>query len=280
MSTIPLLPQGLDRRTSFAPACHPPWDKAGQANAVSVPGLARNIQVKIASTRAEWEEAFELVADNYQARGYEAPGSELRFTSYHALPSTVVLVAKTARGVAATFSLVADNHLLGLPLERVYGAELRQLRGSGRRIVETTSLADRDLGQREFVQVFQTMMQVAFQYGVLQGVDTNVIAINPRHCPFYSKLLGYAALGPRRAYPQVRGAPAEALFLDIDPLRTKAPALYQRMFGRPLPADVLRADTIPPDLVRQFAQRSSQTNPCLVEEILRYVADWGCPRRW
>src|SRR5262245_52448561 len=55
-----------------------------------VPEPARDLHVKVASTRAEWEEAFRLVADNYQARGYETPeAAEFRFSSYHVLPDTV-----------------------------------------------------------------------------------------------------------------------------------------------------------------------------------------------
>src|SRR5262245_31445795 len=54
--------------------------------AIPVPGCTRPIQIKIASTRTEWEEAFRLGADNYQARGFEAGDCDYRFTSYHALP--------------------------------------------------------------------------------------------------------------------------------------------------------------------------------------------------
>ena len=62
---------------------------------IRVPGVARDIRVKIASERAEWRDAFQLVSCNYQARGYEEPfASKVRFTPYHALPDVVTLVAK------------------------------------------------------------------------------------------------------------------------------------------------------------------------------------------
>ena len=247
---------------------------------VPVAGLRRAVEVKIASTRQEWEEAFQLVADNYQARGYEAGDCDCRFTSYHALPESVVLVAKTEGQVVATFSLVPDNTLLGLPLEGLYRDEIQELRRHGRHIFETTCLADRDLGLREFVQVFQALIGLAWQYGVARGGDTNVITINPRHRSFYTKALGYVPLGPWQSYPAVQGHPAEAYFLDPRLMRAKAPEAHARIFGEPLPPEALRAPRMPAALVRHFARNSSQTDPRLVEEILRYVETCGSPRRW
>lgn len=248
---------------------------------IKVPGLKRDVWIKFASTRAEWEEAFQLVSDNYQARGYEAAcAGALRFTSYHALPDTAVLVAQTAGRTVATFSLVADNHLLGLPLENAYRAEIGVLRRNGRRMFETISLADRDLGPREFVQVLMTMTQVAFQYGVANGGETNVITVNPRHRDFYTKVLGYAPLGPRRSYVQVQGHPAEAFFLDPSLMLAKVPGMHQRIFHRRLPREVLAAPRMPAELVRHFARRSSQTDERFAEEILAHAAKVGSPRRW
>src|SRR6266851_6392264 len=84
----------------------------------NVPGIARNVEVKIASERNEWEQAFALLAETYKARGYEAADSNaLRFTPFHALPDTVTFVAKYQGNVIATLSLVLDNNLLGLPME-------------------------------------------------------------------------------------------------------------------------------------------------------------------
>src|SRR5262249_34231498 len=156
--------------------------------------------------REEWEEAFQLVADNYRARGYEtaAPG-KIRFTPYHALPETVTFVAKHDNRVVATMSVVPDNTLLGLPLERIFPDEISALRVSGRRIAEATSLADTDLGLREFIPVFVALIKLAMQYHASQGGDTSVIAVNPRHSSFYKKVIGFVPLGDCRDYPLVQG---------------------------------------------------------------------------
>jgi hypothetical protein len=85
-----------------------------QPRPLAVPGLWRDIHVQFAATRHDWEQAFELVADNYQARGFDQEGFDYRFTSYHALADTVVLVAKEGGKVVATFSFPSgEPHLAG-----------------------------------------------------------------------------------------------------------------------------------------------------------------------
>jgi hypothetical protein len=248
---------------------------------IPVPGIARDVQVRLASELADWEEAYQLVASSYRACGYEPPSSSgLRFTPYHVLPDTVTLVAKHARRVVATLALVPDNILLGLPMESIYGAEIRQLRQEGRRLVEATSLADTDLGLREFIQVFVTLIKLAMQYHVSQQGDTWVITVNPRHRNFYRKVLGFVPLGPCRAYPTVQDHPAEAYYLDLNIMRASVPRMYQEIFGEPLPASVLSPVTMPLPLVRYFGRHSSQTDSRAIEDILQFIDRFGSPRRW
>jgi hypothetical protein len=137
---------------------------------IEVPGITREIRVKIASEREELEDAFRLLATNYRACGYENQSTGLfRFTAYNVLPSTVTLVAKHEDRVVATLSVVADTGLCGLPMESIYRAEIDGLRREGRRLAEATSLADQDLGIHEFVRVFKTLIKVGMQYHVRRG---------------------------------------------------------------------------------------------------------------
>lgn len=287
MSVITMLPGVSGNRIShvgrFAAVLDTPVRRGTRApicRSVPVPGVARPIEVKFASNRLEWEEAFQLVADQYQARGYESAGVDCRFTSYHVLPDTVVLVAKSRGRIVATMSLVADNTLLGLPMEGLYKAEMQELRRQGRHLVETGSLADRDLSPREFHQVFLTLMQLGWQYVVGQGADTTVIAINPRHSAFYTRLHGFLPLGPRRAYDRVQGHPAEAFYLDSGLMAARVPEIHSRIFARPLPATALVAPRMPHHLIYYFAAHSSQTRLATVEQILWNVDQGGSPRRW
>ena len=248
---------------------------------VPVPGIARDIQVKIASEFEEWEQAFELVASNYRAKGYEAESAKpFRFTPYHALPDTITPVAIHEGKVVATLTFVADNTILGLPMESIYGSEIEVLRGAGRRLGETTSLADSGLSTREFLQVFVTLIQVVMQHHTAQGGDTWVITVNPRHRNFYTKVLGFKPLGPCREYPSVQGNPAEAYILDLDLMRANAPKMYQHIYGVDLPEETLANPRMSPNLVRFFGSKSSQTDYESIDEILHLSEILGSPRRW
>jgi hypothetical protein len=249
--------------------------------AVAVPGLTRNVEVKMASERGEWEEAFRVVAQSYRARGYEASAChDFRFTPYHALPDTVTFVAKEAGQVVATLSLVADNWLLGLPLEEIYRAEVAGLRRAGRRLVEVTSLADRGLNLRDFSPIFVALMRLMAQYGLSQNADTWVITINPRHREFYRRVMGFVPFGPQRVYPSVGNHPAEAYLLDLGLAKANAPQMYQQLVGQPLPAEALTAPRMPVEVVRDLVKGSAHPDERLVDRIHAPDRCRGRLRRW
>jgi hypothetical protein len=252
-----------------------------QPLAIPVGNLARSITVQVASRPNDFEDAYRLVAANYLASGYEPPGSKpIRFTPFHALPDTVTFVAKDEDHVLATFSLVPDNHLLGLPLETIYAQEIAALRRTGARMAEVTSFAAADMSLREFSQVFLSMIRLMKQHHVRHGGDTWVITVNPKHRTFYTKALGYVPLGPCRPYPKVQGAPAEAYVLDLDGMRARAPEKFHEMFGEALPDAALTVSRLPANWVRYFVTQSSQTDNETLEMILRYVERVGSPRTW
>jgi hypothetical protein len=239
---------------------------------IPVKGVSRPIEVKFASTESEWEQAFALAAARYSASGYESPGANrLRFAPHHALPDTVTLVAKHEGEVAATLSIVMDNRFLGLPMEETYPDEIAGLRREGRRLAETTTLADAELGMREFRQVFVTLIKLGMQYHRNQGGDTPVIAVNPRHRLFYTKMLSFQPLGPCRSYAAVQDAPAEAFWMDYDLLKANAPKMYEEIFGEDLPREVLFAPKMSRHLIRQFGGQSSLCDPDEIEQILSFT---------
>jgi hypothetical protein len=207
-----------------------------------VPGLTRDIRVKIATERFEFEGAYELLAANHRARGAGCPGNESYLSTPHrGLPDTVTLVAGHAGRVQATLSLVPDSAAVGLPMERLYGAEIAHLRREGRRIAEAVGLADAGLTVREFVQVFKALCTLAVQYHSGRGGDTWVIAIPPHHRDFYQRVMGFVPLALRGSSPTVQGHPAEGYLLDLELMAANAPQMYREVFGDPLPATVLAA---------------------------------------
>ncbi len=271
-----------DSSVSPAPVPFPLLDGKRTPMAIRVPGVARDIRVKIASERAEWRDAFQLVSSNYQARGYEEPfASKVRFTPFHALPDVVTFVAKHEGRVLATFSMVPDNTLLGLPLECIYGDEIRELRRSRRRLAEVSSLAaDKDLGAREFRAVFVAMIRLLMQYHLSHGGDTWVITVNPRHRDFYNRRMGFIPLGPARTYSSVQDHPAEGYWLDLDLMRQAAPRMHREVFGEWLPGAALAAPRMLPHVVKYLGDRSTQDARDTIREVMDLDEFFASPRRW
>jgi hypothetical protein len=251
--------------------------REGARASVRVPRIGREIQVKIATERHEFKQAFEILAANYRARGYEAPGEKpYRFTAYHALPGTITVVAVEGDRVVATFSLVPDNSLLGFPMESIYGPEIERLRRDGYRPAEVISLADQGLSAREFVQVLKTMMKLGIHHGLRHGVDSWIISVNPRHSGFYRKVLGFQMLGAQRSYPTVQNHPAEAHLLTVDSLESHAPQIYREVFEEAIPDSALAGHRWSKDHVRYFGTRSSQIDEPALEGLIDSVT--GVPR--
>jgi hypothetical protein len=242
-----------------------------------VPGLAREIRVRIATERGEREQAYVMLAASYRARGYEAPGRKpFRFTPYHALPETVTLIATDRDRVVATLSLVPDSDALGLPMEAIYGSEVAQLRKAGLRSAEAICLADVGLSIREFIRVFKALIKLAMQYHASRGGDCWVITVNPRHSGFYQKVLGFTPLGPQRSYPRVQDHPAEAYLLTTEAMAANAPAMYREVFETELPAAVLTAAVWSEQDVRYFGARSTQLNEHDLDALVAAI-DRGGP---
>jgi N-acyl amino acid synthase FeeM len=271
------------RRPSRKPAI-PARPEAAHRSAplpITVSGIERTIEIKIATEWGEWEQAFELVAASYRARGYEVDGTRpFRFTPYHVLPDTVTLIAKHEGRVVATLSLVPDTSMLGLPMEGIYGEEIAGLRQEGRKLAEVISLADSGLSVREFVQVFKALIKLEMQYHASRGGDTWVIAINPRHRSFYQKVMGFVPLGPCRSYPSVQDHPAEAYWLDLERMRTQAPKMHLEAFGERLPDGALEPPPWSAERVRHFGHRSTQIDTRRVDELVLLIEHLGSPPRW
>jgi hypothetical protein len=255
---------------------------AKHPSAVPVPGVQREIVVKIASTRNEWEKAFSLVANNYRAKGYEGSMScKVRFTPYHAIPETVTFLALLGDEVLMTMSLVADNTLLGLPLECIYPDEVNTLRRQQRRLGEVISLAaSKELDMRESRQTFISLIRLLTHYHVSRGGDTWVITVNPKHSDYYTKAIGYVELGPRRHYPGVEGHPAEAFWVDLDLMKTTAPKKYAEIVEEWMPGEALISMQMPTHLIRFLTDTTSESNQKSLRQWFDYDQLFSSPRRW
>ncbi len=186
--------------------------------------------VRIASTVDEYVDSMRLVYDGYVGRGIlKEHDSKVRMTPYLALPSTAIFVAIEKGQVAGTLSLVKDGPF-GLPMQKIYSAEVQSVRDEGRVIAEVGALCVAN-GKRGTGVPFLLYKAMWLAARGLLNVDDLVIAVHPDAADLYCATLQFERIGPVRHYPSLtRSASAVALRLK---LRESEQAFKQKWGGLP-----------------------------------------------
>jgi hypothetical protein len=201
--------------------------------------ICPDIKIRVASTRRERHDAFELVYRAYRrANLCSANHCGMRYTPYQLLKSTDIIIAELRGEMISTLSLVRDSEM-GLPLEDVYDDEVTARREAGVHLAEISCLADRRDGPVRFFNLFREMCQLTAQLAWSLGVEELLAAVHPSHTAFYRRYLAFEPLGERRDYPTVCGNPAMALALNFQRASHEHPKRWHEFFGQPLPAAAL-----------------------------------------
>lgn len=181
----------------------------------------------------EYEGAFRCLYRSYHRRGLASCVNDhgMRVTRHHLLPETRLLIARTGRSVVGTLTLAEDAQI-GLPLRAVFDDEVSRLADADPRLAEATCLAIDD-SRRAGILVMHRLMGLAAQAASRRGVTRLLIAVHPRHAPFYVREAGFSEFAPVRPHPFVRDSPAIGLQLNLATLRTDAPRIWQRYYGMP-----------------------------------------------
>ena len=213
---------------------------------VDLAPTSKDIQYRIANCREEREAAFQLVYQSYLEAGLGQPNRyQMRVTPYHLLPSTEVFVAVLRDETIFTVSLIGDGQL-GLPMENVYGEEVRELREQGLRVGEVSCLADRRSQYRKCFPVFVRLCRLTAQHAWHQGLDRLLVAVHPRHARFYQRFMEFEMIGGERSYPSVQNRPAIALSLDLARINLERGKAYETLFTPPIPEAQLRSTPLGP----------------------------------
>lgn len=183
----------------------------------AAPPPTTDYRLTVAHDAATRERAYRLAYRVYRSSGFADPHPDERcVNNYDARPDTFVLLAEDAAGrSAATVTLVFDAGGQGLPCDEIFAEELAPLRRDTRRLAEVTRLAmapEQAGGKTLLLHLFGAIFVFARR---VRHFDDFVIEVNPRHAPFYQRLLGFEPLGPERPCPRVKGAPALLLRLDL-----------------------------------------------------------------
>lgn len=186
--------------------------------------------VRMARGDEEILQALSLVHAAYVRSGLIEPNIfQLRVTPYHLLSTTEVIVAVLRGEVVATATVVGDGQL-GLPMEGLYGTEVKGRRSKGMHLAEVSCFADRrEHFERQFPLVAR-LMSLTIQCAARRGSDELLIAVHPRHGSFYERFFGFRLIGEVKAYQAVNNNPAVPLSLDLKRLESACPRGYQRVF--------------------------------------------------
>ena len=178
----------------------------------------RSFRIRPADDHGRRTAASMLIDKMYSRRGYETG-----FLQADSHPNRITLVASDDdNDTLGTLSLGLDSSA-GLLVDEMYCDEVDALRAQGRSVCELTKLAvDQAQGSK---RVLASLFHIAYIYGrILNQVTDVFIEVNPRHAPFYRRMLGFRQCGEIRTCPRVN-APAVLLRLELDHVDAQIQAL-------------------------------------------------------
>lgn len=166
------------------------------------------LHVSVARSQAQRERASGLIRKMYSSRGYETD-----FLSKSRSAPQQTFVAGTAPADCLGTITVIQDSVDGLQVDALFPDEVDAVRAQGRRICEFSRLAVDDLEDSK--KVLASLFHVAFSYSQkVQDCDDIFIEVNPRHAPFYIRMLGFERAADAKICPRVN-APAVLLRMEV-----------------------------------------------------------------
>lgn len=175
--------------------------------------LTAEIEVTLATTRADYAEASRLVHDAYVGRGWLKSQDNGRWVASHqALPEATTIILRRRGKTVGTVAIVEDSPV-GLPIDDTFG-ETAALRRPGRRFAELSTLA---LAQNERASGLGLLLMIcAWRYAkhVLHVTDL-LIAVDEPVAEYYEALFDFHRYTPTRSYA---GFPSQHRARGEDPV--------------------------------------------------------------
>jgi len=167
--------------------------------------------------------AYSLVARRYAERGYLCQD-----LSTHIEGAVTICSAFQGACTVGTIAVRFDSAQDGLAADRVFPEELAAMRASGASLCEFGRLAlDHQVSDNK--QLLAHLFHLAYLHAHrLAACDLLVIEVNPRHVPFYKRMLGFEVRSEARLNPRVQ-APAVLMSLDLAHAREQ----IARLGGQP-----------------------------------------------
>ena len=194
----------IDGYSVLQPMCANPLGEA--LNSVQM--AQQKFKIRLTRETAHTQSANLLIRKMYSWRGYETHSSTINNT-----PNNICLSVFSSEHAIGTLTLGIDS-IEGMSASAMYPCEIDQLRAQGRVLCEITKLAvDQNVSSRN---VLASLFHIAYIHArQLNGCTDILIEVNPRHVPFYQRMLGFRQIGDERQCPRVK-APAVLLRLETD----------------------------------------------------------------
>ncbi|MEK6662409.1 MAG: long-chain N-acyl amino acid synthase [Pseudomonadota bacterium] len=181
-------------------------DHPEQIDAHNISLDQQQFKIRLANSEGRRESATLLIKKMYAWRGYDAAGMGDN-------PNRITLMAD-AGGIAIGTITIGLDSPAGLLVDGIYRDEVDRLRAQGCAVCEYTKLAvDQEIrSKRVLASLFH--LATIYAHRIHHATDA-VIEVNPRHVPFYHRMLGFEPLGEERMCPRAN-APAILLHLRYD----------------------------------------------------------------
>jgi hypothetical protein len=178
--------------------------------------LPKEIVLKQADTEDEIKQAFQLVHDAYVDLNYIDPHeARLRFSKFHAVPTSIILVIKWEDEVIGTLTIIPDS-ALGLPCDMTW--QVDKYRGAGKLIAEISSLSIKKHFRTRRGKLLMPLCKIMYKYctEVLQ-LEGIVISTTLEVESFYTDVLLFEKVIQKtgQEHPLVKGNPSSCCYLDL-----------------------------------------------------------------
>lgn len=180
----------------------------------------------VATNAQEATDAWTLVYRSYVHSHLIDPNPHHLHTAVQAIGlDTAVIFGRLDSILVTTMSVFIDRGPpdAALPLDRVYAAQLDELRSQGRQLMEVGLFADRRRKLTRSVEALYELMRYVFHFGCQQQVTDFVIGVHPRHVRFYTRSFGFEQLGPTLSYPAVNNHAVQLLRGDVQAAISRQP---------------------------------------------------------
>jgi hypothetical protein len=170
------------------------------------------LHISVARSIHQFAAARELVRKRYAWRGYDVPEREAE------TGREITFLVSSKTSALGTLTLGLDG-AQGLRAEATYGDVIERFRAAGRRVCELTRLAIAEGADTK--KVLASLFSLAHAVGrTSHDVSHVFIEVNPRHVPFYSRVLGFSVEACGKVCERVH-APSTLLQVEIEALERR-----------------------------------------------------------